>query len=840
MKIKDNNAKASINFQKANMKVAAFHNAREAFTPKSSHAELAEKNECSCSALAAIKKIQKWDEKADQNYAKNHGGRRSPIKETSKVWEAVVNLRENHTMADVKKLVKKLEEKTGYKAAQIAIHRDEGHVSDDGDFIQNIHAHILFYARDPKTGLSLSTKHYGQTEFFEEIQDLVADELKMERGRSARETGAKHENMHSYKARKQAERAERTQNKEWEAKMAEKQAEWQAKMAEKQAEWEAKLAEREAKREEWERRMPEIMAARRRNEQFLNGRVDWETLKTANRAFLAWHDISTDILGYPNPNGNLLVEQTKGALASIFRLFGSVSQLAIFLLTRTEARELKLQNTLNVYKVSENLQRAINLVKNDTTNDHVKIVEKIQNVYNNLPVDKRAELIELAILHAPNDEIREDLRALVEGRFEDIAKSEQAQRRIENRDLKAALKEYAAEAKRIKDELKEMDEENRILNLAERALLKDRGANREQYAEQESANRERLNELSELKQQAKDLNNAIREQKQSPDKDAKTIAEQAEKIAELTAQIAQITAENAKKQKELEEELKQEKAKRLITPQQLDRAEQRISELEDKIKEQEFIFYGKIGENEIEAAEFEKEIIAPQTLDIFDIIDEQKPEKIEPEPKIEKPEPIREPEKIEPLKRSDGSEQSEAKPNQPEPEPIKKADFTNIYGYDTPKPEPRKREIDDRPKYYEPEPVKIEPEEPREEPIFRDPWQKITDEIEKWKKCESEVEKKMLSPQILRDIEKYEKSGWDIPLHRQLTLDSFRRAASYDPAEAINRERERKLEEQKRQAAELELEKKYDDVKKNVKQDTDAKQTALKKKKKDELEMGMS
>ena len=240
MKIKDNNAKASINFQKANMKVAPFHNAREAFVPQSSHAELASKNECSCSALAAVKKIQKWDAQADENYAKTHGGRRSPVKETSKVWEAVVNLRENHTMKDVRKLVKKLEEKTGYKAAQIAIHRDEGHVNDDGDFIQNIHAHILFYARDPKTGLSLSTKHYGKTEFFEEIQDLTASELGMERGRSARETGAKHENMHSYKARKQAERAERTQNKEYEQKLAEKDKEWQEKLAQNNAQWEQK------------------------------------------------------------------------------------------------------------------------------------------------------------------------------------------------------------------------------------------------------------------------------------------------------------------------------------------------------------------------------------------------------------------------------------------------------------------------------------------------------------------------------------------------------------------------------------------------------------------------
>ena len=93
----------------------------------------------------------------------------------------------------------------------------------------------------------------------------------------------------------------------------------------------------------------------------------------------------------------------------------------------------------------------------------------------------------------------------------------------------------------------------------------------------------------------------------------------------------------------------------------------------------------------------------------------------------------------------------------------------------------------------------------------------------------------MLSLQILQNIEKYEKSGWDIPLHRQLSIDSFRRAASYDPADVIHRERELELEK-KRQAAELE--KKYEDVKKSVKQEADARQTNLKKKRNDELEMG--
>jgi len=767
-KIRDNAAKSSINFQKANMKVAPFHNAREAFVPQSSHSELASKNECSCSALAAIKKIQKWDEKADQNYAKTHGGRRSPIKETSKVWEAVVNLRENHTMADVKKLVKKLEQKTGYKAAQIAIHRDEGHVNDDGDFIQNIHAHILFYARDPKTGLSLSTKHYGQTEFFEEIQDLTASELGMERGQSAKITGAKHENMHSFKARKQAERAERTQNKEWEAKLAQNNKEWEAR----KAEWEAKQAAREARQAEWEKKIPEIVAARERRSKYISEQLDWEHARTGKMLAREMQMLGVSFAGINNPQGNILVEAQKSAIRNIFYMLGVTAQLAVVLMKKTIANDEKLAADAKIYNVESTLLRAVDYIANSDKDNGEELKIRIQRTFLGIPEDKREELFLYALENAPTPELKADIKALIEGRFSDIAKSEAAQKRIENRDLRQSLREYAEEARKIRDELKQMDEENRILNLAERALLREKGAGREEYSEQEAANKARQEEIQKLKDEIKDLKKTIADQKKQSELDAKTIAELNEKIAKMTEQIAQITAENVAKQKELERELEQEKAARKTA----------------------------------------------ETLDAFDIIDELEGQ----------------------LK-----EHEEPKQPKPEPEPIaKKADNLNIFGYERYVPEPRRHKFDDyeprrpreddRPKY-EPEPEKIEPIS--EEPIFRDPWQEITDAMEKWKKCESEAEKKMLSIGIYQNIEKYEKSG--VPPHRQLAIDSYRSDLNYDPADAIHRERERKLEtECKRQQAEMAI--KYEEVKtKSVKQqEDDARQTSLKKKRKDELEFG--
>nr|WP_314399189.1 hypothetical protein [uncultured Campylobacter sp.] len=792
-KVRDNAAKSSIHFAKAEA-VSFYHNSREAFLPETSHEELRQKNECDKTAEEARALFEELSAQGDENFLKNCG-RRTNMKAENKLWESVMNLRGRHTLEDVQRVNARIQKLTGFIPIQTAIHRDEGHENEKtGDFVLNVHAQTTWLTQDPLTGKSMAYLLFGRKDIYRQIQDIVAEELGMTRGKPAEITGAKHfRNMRDYK---QMKRAEGKLNKEWEAKLEANNKAWQ----EKQAAWEAKLAEREARQAEWERRIPEIMAARRKNEQFLNDKVDWETLKTANRAFMAWHDVSTDILGYPNPNGNLLVEQAKGSLASIFRLFGSVSQLAIFLLTRTEARELKLQNALNVYKVSENLQRAINLVKNDTTNDHVKIVEKIQNIYNNLPHDKRAELIELAILHAPNSEIREDIKALVEGRFSDIAKSEAAQKRIENRDLRAELKEYSEELRKLKNELREMDEENRVLNAAERAILQKRGANRSEYAEQEAQNKARQEEIQKLKDEAKKLKKDLDEARKQQEIDKNTLKEQAAQIKELNEKIEELTDKNAKKQKQLEDA--KEEARQTV-PQKPKDAFNIIDELE--------------------AAEKAKQ-------------PEKQREEQKPEPKIE-PEPEQKP-----LKRSDGSEQSEAKP---EPELIKKDDNLGIFGYEryVPEPrrhrfgdiEPRKRE-DDRPKYYEPEPIR----EPEPEPIFRDPWTEITDEMEKWKKCQSEAEKNLLKNNILQNIEKYEKSG--VPPHRQLTLDAYVQTLRPNlaaDAEEIRKIRERELE-RKRQA-ERETSQKFEDVKaKNVKQEADdTRQTALKKKKKDELEMGI-
>jgi mobilization protein len=768
-KIETNTPKAYIHFERATA-VAFFHNSREAFLPQTSYEELRGKNICDRTAAEARALYKKLDEQADAAFLAK-AGRRTNMKEGNKIWEYVCLLKEENTWEDVERLMRRVEQETGYTTLQASLHEDEGHVDENGIFRKNRHIQVDVFTRSLEDGRSLCLENYGRKDLMKKLQKIVSEELGLEEGEPKEITKRKHIPHRKYRAMKEAEK-----DKEWEQKLNAKDAEWQAKMAEKQKEWEAKQAERE----EWEKKIPEIIAARERRSKFISDKLDWESARDGKKLAYEMEMLGLNFAGVSNPNGNILLEAQKDAIRNVFKMLGVTAQLAVFLMNKTLANDEKIKSDAKIYNVESTLLRAVDYVANSDPANAEELKKRIKRTLMTIPEEKREELFQYAIENAPTPELKADIKALVEGRFEDIAKSEQAQKRIENRDLRQALKEYSEEIKRIKEELREMDEENRILNLAERAILREKGAGRDEYAEQESQNRERLNDLKQLKDEVKALNNTIQEQKQTQEKDAKTVAEQAEKIAKLTKQISELTAENAKKQRELEQELEAEKAARK-TAETLD-AFGIIDDLEQKLKPRE----------------------------------EQKPEpKIAPEPV--KPEP------------------------EPEPKPAKD-DNLNIYGYSTPKPEtrrrfdyePRRPREDDRPKY-EPEPEKIEPIS--EEPIFRDPWQEITDAMEKWKKCESEAEKKMLSIGIYQNIEKYEKSG--VPPHRQLAIDSYRSDLNYDPADAIHRERERKLEtECKRQQAEMAI--KYEEVKtKSVKQqEDDARQTSLKKKRKDELEFG--
>lgn len=66
---------------------------------------------------------------------------RQKFQSKSYEWSAVVNLKPSSTMAELQKLATHLQEKYGFQCYQIAIHRDEGHINEQGKKVLNHHAH---------------------------------------------------------------------------------------------------------------------------------------------------------------------------------------------------------------------------------------------------------------------------------------------------------------------------------------------------------------------------------------------------------------------------------------------------------------------------------------------------------------------------------------------------------------------------------------------------------------------------------------------------------------------------------------------------------------------------
>lgn len=112
-------------------------------------------------------------EKEIKAYCKQVSGRKLQ-KNATPIREGVVNLNSNHTMEDLKQLAKDLKAKHKIDCFQIHIHRDEGKSRED----LNYHAHMVFDWQDKETGKTLKLGKAA----ISQLQDTVAESLKMERG----------------------------------------------------------------------------------------------------------------------------------------------------------------------------------------------------------------------------------------------------------------------------------------------------------------------------------------------------------------------------------------------------------------------------------------------------------------------------------------------------------------------------------------------------------------------------------------------------------------------------------------------------------------------------------
>ena len=146
-------------------------------------------------------------ENAKQAYFNTSKARNKAFQAKNYEWSAVVNIKPETTMNDLKTLAQHFSYKYGFQCYQIAIHRDEGHINDNGEKEINHHAHLEFITLDKNTGKQLFKLRDFNPQKMREIQTEVAEILQMERGQDKRISGAKRIEPRVYAEMKEKERA---------------------------------------------------------------------------------------------------------------------------------------------------------------------------------------------------------------------------------------------------------------------------------------------------------------------------------------------------------------------------------------------------------------------------------------------------------------------------------------------------------------------------------------------------------------------------------------------------------------------------------------------------------
>lgn len=167
--------------------------------------------ECNRNATEALTLKNQIIQEAKETYERNRKPKAPKFKATSYEWSLVVNLKESSTMQDLEKLSKHFSDKYGFQCYQIAIHRDEGHINEQGEKIINHHAHLEFITLDRETGKNRFRGEFVTATGLRIVQDEVAEILQMERGVDKRLSGAKRIEPRAYGAMKEKEKLERAE-----------------------------------------------------------------------------------------------------------------------------------------------------------------------------------------------------------------------------------------------------------------------------------------------------------------------------------------------------------------------------------------------------------------------------------------------------------------------------------------------------------------------------------------------------------------------------------------------------------------------------------------------------
>ncbi|WP_233702632.1 coiled-coil domain-containing protein [Helicobacter ailurogastricus] len=142
--------------------------------------------ECNRSAQEAMALRDSLIEQAKANYKRCF---KQTFKASRYIYSAVANIKPETTMQDLERLATHFKTKYGFQCYQIAIHRDEGHIDDEGKEQINHHAHLEFVTLDEKTGKSLFRTTNDKV--LSQIQTETADILGMQRGEDAKKSGRK-------------------------------------------------------------------------------------------------------------------------------------------------------------------------------------------------------------------------------------------------------------------------------------------------------------------------------------------------------------------------------------------------------------------------------------------------------------------------------------------------------------------------------------------------------------------------------------------------------------------------------------------------------------------------
>ena len=148
---------------------------------------------------------------AKENYKTHCKARNKAFQAKSYEWSAVVNLKPDSTRRDLAQLKEHFATKYGFQCYQIAIHRDEGHINEQGEKVINHHAHLEFITLDKETGKNRFRGSLRTPKALSQMQKEVALILQMERGIDKRLSGAKRIEPRAYGAMKEREK---TQNRE--------------------------------------------------------------------------------------------------------------------------------------------------------------------------------------------------------------------------------------------------------------------------------------------------------------------------------------------------------------------------------------------------------------------------------------------------------------------------------------------------------------------------------------------------------------------------------------------------------------------------------------------------